>query len=411
MTRRELLLSAPFALSPAPAASSAVRFGWIGVGNRGTSLLNLGLRVPAIDVAAVCDLDPAKAAAAVDRVQTARNKKPLSISGGPEEYKRMLDSKDVDAVLIATPMHDHARMAVAALDAGKHVISEVPAALTVEECWQLVRAARRSRAKYIFAENVCYYQSNMAVWNMVKQGLFGELTYAECGYVHDTRYLQFTADGKLTWRGEKLNQPGNRYPTHAIGPISQWLGIHRGDRFVSISSQSSRAAGLTEYIRRKFGADSPQMKVTAAGDSNVSLIRTAQGRLIELRYDVLSPRPHPSTTYHNLQGSLGSYRDEERRQEIWLDKRSAKVTWEPFEPYLAEFDHPLWKQNKGGGGEAMHRGADQLMLADFANSLLENRESPVNVYDAAAWSAIIDLSARSVVAGGAPQEFPNFSAA
>ncbi|MBL8291653.1 MAG: gfo/Idh/MocA family oxidoreductase, partial [Bryobacterales bacterium] len=217
--------------------------------------------------------------------------------------------------------------------------------------------------------------------------------------------------GKLTWRGEKLNQPGNRYPTHAIGPISQWLGIHRGDRFVSISSQSSRAGGLAEYTRRKFGADSPQMKVTAAGDSNVSLIRTALGRLIELRYDVLSPRPHPSTTYHNLQGTLGSYRDEERRQEIWLDKRSAKVAWEPFEPFISEFDHPLWKQNKGGGGEAMHRGADQLMLADFASSLLEGRDSPVNVYDAAAWSAIIDLSARSVVAGGAPQEFPDFSAA
>jgi len=409
MTRRELLLAAPWAV--AAAASSSVRFGWIGAGNRGTSLLNLGLRIPAIDVAAVCDLDPARAAAAVDRVQTARNRKPVSISGGPDEFKRMLDSKDVDAVLIATPMHEHARMAVAALDAGKHVVSEVPAALTVEECWQLVRAAKRSRAKYIFAENVCYYQSNMAILNMVKQGLFGELTYAECGYVHDTRNLQFTPDGKLTWRGEKLNQPGNRYPTHAIGPISQWLGIHRGDRFVSISSQSSRAGGLAEYTRRKFGADSPQMKVTAAGDSNVSLIRTALGRLIELRYDVLSPRPHPSTTYHNLQGTLGSYRDEERRQEIWLDKRSAKVAWEPFEPFISEFDHPLWKQNKGGGGEAMHRGADQLMLADFASSLLEGRESPVNVYDAAAWSAIIDLSARSVVAGGAPQEFPDFSAA
>jgi predicted dehydrogenase len=407
MTRRQMLFGVPLL---ARAATTSVRFAWIGTGNRGTSLLNMALRLDAVDVTAVCDLDAAKTARAVDRVQTVRNRKPVAVSGGADEYKRVLERNDVDAVVIATPMQDHARMAIDALDAGKHVISEVPAALTVDECWQLVRAARRSRARYLFAENVCYYQSNMAVLNMVKQGLFGELTYAECGYVHDTRYLQFTADGQLTWRGERLNYPGNRYPTHAIGPVSQWLGIHQGDRFVSLSSQSSRSAGLAEYVRRKFGAGSPLLKTPGAGDSNVSLLSTAKGCLVELRYDVSSPRPHPSTTYHNLQGSKASYRDEENRQEIWVDGRSRKVEWEPFEPYLNEFNHPLWRQNVGGG-ETMHRGADQLMLTDFAHALRDNRQPPIDVYDAVAWSAIIELSARSVLAGGAPQEFPNFAGA
>lgn len=394
----------------AAAPADAVRFGWIGVGNRGTSLLRAGLGVGAIEVTAVCDLDPQRTGRAVDFVQTARSRKPAVITGGPDEYKRLIERKDVEAVLIATPMQEHARMAIDALKAGKHVISEVPAALTVQECWDLVRAAKASKATYMMAENVCYYESNMAVLNMVKQGLFGELTYGECGYVHDTRNLQYTPEGKLTWRGERLNQPGNRYPTHAIGPVSHWMDINRTDRFVSLASQSSRAAGLAEYVKKKFGADSPLMKMPMAGDSNISLLRTEKGRLIELRYDTTSPRPHPSTTYHNLQGTRGSYRDEENRQDIWLESRSPKVEWEDFKKYLAEFQHPLWKKQTGDQN-TMHRGADQLMLRDFANVFQEKRESPVTVLDAVAWSAILELSAKSVEAGGAPQEFPNFAQA
>ncbi len=407
MNRRLFLASA--AAASAAGKDQPVRLGVIGVGHRGTSLLRVCLTIPGVAVTAVNDLEETKVARAVDYVQGAGQAKPAIFAGDARAYLRLLDRNDVDAVLIGTPEPLHAPMAVDALLAGKHVLSEVAAATTLADCWRLVRTVEQTRRVYMMAENCCYYRTNLLVGNLVRAGLFGELTYGECGYVHEVRRLFFTPDGKLTWRGELSSWRANWYPTHALGPVAQWMGIHRGDRLDAIVSMATSSASMDAYVARQFPPDSPARGRRFGGDSITSLIRTAKQRVIEIRFDVSSPRPHPSTTYFTLQGTAGSYRDAEGEQRIWIEQRSPRYAWEPLTPYAAEFDHELWRRHAAEAGKTGHGGSDYLMLRDFFEAVRSGRPSPVDVYDAAAWSAVIPLSEASVQAGGAPQAFPDFT--
>ncbi len=387
-----------------------IRLGVIGVGSRGTHHVRLALAA-GIEIPALCDIKEAHLARAIDVVQKARPGAEVDgYSNGPTDYRRMLRRDDLDAVLVATPMQDHGVMSIDALRAGKHVLSEVAAAMTLDECWGLVRAAEETGKTYMMAENCCYWRHAMMIRNMVERGVFGDLTFAECGYVHDCRFINFEPDGTLTWRGRMARDwAGNLYPTHSFGPVAQWLGINRGDRMVSLVASSTRPAGLHDYACTKFPEGSPARKQRfKAGDSVNTLIRTAKGRMIDLRVDMFSPRPHPRTTYHALQGLGASY--ESRLDGIWIDGRSkGRRQWEPLETYAEEFDHPLWvegaKQAEGTG----HGGADFFCTQAFWNCLRTGAAAPVDVYDAAAWSAIIPLSHQSILEGGAPQEIPDFT--
>lgn len=383
--------------------------GVIGVGNRGTSLLKTALRLNGVLFAGVCDIDKTRVASALDFIQSAGKPKPAGYSAGPDDYRNMLSREKLDAVLVATPNTVHAGMAEHAMEAKVPILSEVPGAVALEDCWRLVRAHERTGSPYALAENVCYYRSNMAMRNIVRQGLFGELTYAECGYVHDTRRLQFNEDGSDNWRSVRAKETGNRYPTHAIGPVAQWLGINRGDRFASLVAMSSPAHGLQQFVSKRFGADSPAARSRFGGDTTVSLIKTARGRLIDLRFDPYSAKPHPSTTYQSLQGSTGSYKDEEDVRRIWLESRSKKFEWEEFDAYEKEFDDPLWRKFSDKATEYGHRGGDFMMLYDFIEAVRGGRPMPIDVYDSTAWSSIIAISEKSVKGGGVPVEFPDFT--
>jgi predicted dehydrogenase len=309
-----------------------VRLGFIGVGGRGTYLLGVALGLDVVDVPAICDIDAARLDRALGQVEKSRGKRPASYAEGPTDYRRLLARDDLDAVVIATPMQAHAVMSVDALNAKKHVLCEVAAALTLDECWSLVRAAEASGRNYMLAENCCYYRQNLTVLQMVRQGLFGDRTFAECGYVHDCRDYTFEADGRLSWRGELARDlAGNLYPTHALGPVCQWLGINRGDRLVSLVASTSAGKGLAHYVAKKFPADHPARKIKfAVGDTTTTLIRTAKGAVIDLRYDTLSARPHPSTTYYTLQGATASYKDDGTQTQIWLEGKSKSYAWEPW---------------------------------------------------------------------------------
>jgi predicted dehydrogenase len=322
----------------------------------------------------------------------------------------MLERKDLDAVIVATPMNDHAAMSIDALRAGKAVLSEVAAAVTLDECRALVRAVEQTGKPYMMAENVCYFRDCMMVLEMVRQGVFGDgFTFAECGYVHDCRSLLFNPDGSLTWRGEQMFRDGvgNRYPTHAIGPVAQWLGVGRTDRFVSLVSMSSRPFGARQDAVDRFGPDSPQAKIDfTGGDSTSTLIRTAKGVVIDLRYDIASPRPHRSTVYHSLQGEKASYRS--LTGEIWINARSEKHAWEPVTKYAKQYDHPYWQKWGDEAGQTGHGGADFFVIKEFFDALREGRRPPIDVYDAVTWSCIIPLSAESIRKGSAPVEVPDF---
>lgn len=387
-----------------------LRFGFIGVGGRGTYLMQLTLAMGGVEVPAVCDIDPTRLAAAADLARAAGHPEPVGYGDGPYAYREMLARDDLDAVVVGTPMQLHAEMSVDALRAGKHVLSEVAAAVTLDECFELVRAVRETGLTYMLAENVCYYRQNLTVLEMVRQGLFGELTYAECGYVHDCRFIMVLPDGRLTWRGELARQcRGNWYPTHAIGPVAQWLGINGEDRLERLVSFSTKSVGMAHYARETLGLPADAIGHDFGGDSNVCLIRTRNGRVIDLRFDVSSTRPTLSTTYFTLQGAKASYEDRFGLR-VHVEGRSAAHTWEDFTPYLDEYPHPLWSKWHTVADQSGHGGADYYSIREFADCIREGRPSPIDVVDAAVWSSIIPLSERSLLAGGEPQEVPDFAA-
>ena len=391
-------------------ANSRIRCGIIGVGGRGTHLLRLALKVKDVQIAAVCDIEAAHLERGLDTVAKAGQQRPQGFGEkGPEDYLRMLERNDLDAVIIATPMQDHGVMAIDSLRAGKAVLSEVAACITMDECWGLVRAVEQTGKLYMLAENVCYFRNCMMIQNMVRQGLFGGFTYAECGYVHDCRYLHFAPDGSLTWRGRLARDHiGNLYPTHAIGPLAQWMGINKTDRFTSLVSMTSRSFGPRKNAVKKFGPDSTQAKYDfRKGDSTTTLIKTANGAVIDLRYDTSSSRPHRTTIYHTLQGETGSYRSV--TGDVWLESKSKAYRWEPLSQYTAEYDDPLWKQWGNQASGSGHGGADFFVIKEFFDALRAGKHSPIDVYDAVTWSSIIPLSAESIRKGSAPVVVPDFT--
>jgi hypothetical protein len=247
------------------------------------------------------------------------------------------------------------------------------------------------------------------ILNMVQKGLFGELTFAETGYVHDCRSLLFQGNGALTWRGEMARDwAANVYPTHSLGPVAQWLGINRGDRLVSLVAACTPPAALHDYAAKRFPEGSPARQIRfKLGDSTSALIRTAKGALIDLRFDMCSPRPVVSTTYYTLQGLKASY--ESAPQRIWIDGRSKGHAWEPVGPYAKEFEHPKWAQSKERAKGSGHGGCDFFVVQEFLDALRAGGPPPINACDAAAWSAIIPLTAKSIAEGGAAQEIPDFT--
>jgi predicted dehydrogenase len=263
----------------------------------------------------------------------------------------------------------------------------------------------------MLAENCCYYRQNLMVLQMAQAGLFGDLTFAECGYVHDCRAFAFKPDGSLTWRGELARDfIGNLYPTHALGPVCQWLGINRGDRLVSLTASASPRKGMAHYVSRNFPAGHPAAKTKfAVRDSTTTLLRTAKDAVIDLRYDTCSARPHPSTTYFTLQGVTASYKDDGAAQQVWVEGRSKSYAWEPLAGLAADYEHPLWKRAEQQASKTGHGGADYFVLAEFLDAIRSGRPSPIDACDAAAWSCIIELSATSLRAGGAPVEIPDFT--
>ncbi len=380
----------------------------IGTGGRGTHLLSVALHSGKVNVSALCDINDAHLQRAARRVVASTGAQPAILGKDADDWRNLLTIKNVDAVLIATPIQLHAPMAAAALRAGKHVLSEVPAAITLAGCWDIVRAEEESGCLYMMSENCCYWRHTLAVARMVDLGLFGELTYAECGYVHNCRGILFDSDDQPTWRGRIMgNIIGNAYPTHAIGPVAQWLGAGRGNRFLTLVAMMTGQKSFRAYLDQRLPPESPwRQKPFANGDSTTVLIRTERGVVIDLRYDIVSPRPHPQTTYFALQGTKGSY--ESRWNGIWIEGRSTGNQWEDFNRYQAEFEHPLWQTSAGDAQGSGHGGADYFVVNAFLDALAAGRPSPIGAAEAAMWSAITPLSGQSITGGSAPVSFPNF---
>ena len=392
-----------FAAAPIP----EVRIGFVGVGGQGGAHVRNMLRVPGARVTAICDIKPERAAQVQKWVIDANQKEPALYTRGPRDFERLCDADDVDLVFNATPWEWHVPVCVAAMTHGKHAATEVPAAMTLDDCWQLVEVAEKQRKHCVMMENCNYDRPEMMVFNMVRQGLFGDILHAEGGYLHDLRAIKFANQGEGLWRrawASKVN--ANLYPTHGLGPVANCMDINRGDRFEYLVSMSGPSRGLQQWAKDHFPDGAPQRaEKFVLGDVNVSLIRTARGKTMYVSHDTNLPRPY--SRIHLVQGTRGVFQGYPDR--VYIEGRSPEHRWEDSKAYLAEYDHPLWTDLTRSAEGAGHGGMDYLEDYRLIKCLREGLPTDMTVYDAAALSAVVHLSQRSNANRSAPQDFPDFT--
>jgi predicted dehydrogenase len=386
-----------------------VRVGFIGVGGRGTGHVRDLLRLDRVKLKAVCDIVPSKVENVQNLAQKLNKERPTAYTNGEHDYKRLCARNDLDIVYIATPWEWHVKMCVEAMKNGKHAAVEVPAATTLEECWEMVEVSESTGRYCIQLENCCYDRVELMALNMVRKGLLGDPLNAECGYLHDLRALKFADTGEGLWRlNHALKRNADLYPTHGLGPVAQTLNINRGNLFDHMVAMASRAQALREFAATKFGAQSPQAKLEVAqGDVVSSLIRTRAGQTILVVHDTNTPRPYSRKIL--LQGTKGIL-EKYPSPRIHIEGKSKGHDWEDLLPaYAKEWEHPLWAglQEKAKG--AGHGGMDFVMNYRLAWCLLNGQPPDMDVYDAAALCAVTDLSERSIGAHSRTMDFPDFT--
>lgn len=388
-----------------------LRFAVIGAG-RGRSFIQSAQSLSEqVQLAAVCD----NFAPALDGL---RDRTDIKFY---RDFDAVLDDPDIDAVCIATPLPMHARQAITALEAGKHVLSEVTACRSLEEGWQLIETVERTGLTYMMAENYCFMRPVLMVQNMIEAGLFGEITFALGHYIHSIPDMMHRSDGALNWRGEWFGQSyGNTYPTHSLGPVCRWLGINRGDRLKKLATWTTKARAAAHYCEL-VKPTRPEMQMPQNwrhNDSATTLIQTVNGVLIESRVDTVSKRPH-NMAQHELQGTKGcvvSPIEAEQDWLIWLEgygqeeRPAVPGAWLKLNDLATEWEHPLWRAHLEAAQNSGHGGGDYFALREFVQAVAQNRAPLIDVYDAVTWSSVTPLSQQSVDAGFAPVEVPDFAA-
>lgn len=418
-----------------------VRVGVIGTGERGSSLLPLLLAVPGVELKAVCDIDPVSLANARARIAAAGTGNVDIYTGGDDAYRELLARDDIDAVLIATPWRWHAPMSIEAMQSGKHAFVEVPMATTIDDLWQMVDVSESTRRHCMMMENVCYGRDEMMVLNMVQQGVFGEITHGEGAYIHDLRWQMKEIDRKTgSWRTYyHTTMRGNIYPTHGLGPIAQYMGINRGDRFDYMTSMSSPALGRAAYAEREFPPGHERNRLNyVKGDMNSTLIQTVNGRSILVQYDTTTARPY--SRLNLVQGTGGAFAgfpnrialetppdtiraDYDKEYERRVAERTAEGRQGPepkrqsfhqwdrdMDRWYRLYDHPFWKSMRASAERAGgHGGMDYMMLWRIVECLREGLPLDQNVYDGAAWSSLFPLSHASVIDKSKTVDIPDFT--
>lgn len=404
-------------------ADRKVRLAFIGTGLRGQSHLALALSREDTEVVAICDVDERMLQMSGEIVKKSGRPAPKIFTGDNYSYRKLLELKDLDGIIIATPWEWHAPMILDALSAGiKYIGTEVILGITLQDHWDVVAAAEHNKAHVMMLENVCYRRDVMAVMNMVRQGVFGEIIHLQGGYQHDLRGVKFN-DGKTAYNsgvefGEKafsearwrtnhsVHRNGDLYPTHGIGPLAMMIDINRGNRFQSLCSFSSKSRGLHEYIVKKGGADHPNAKVKfSLGDVLTTNLKCANGETILLQHDTSLPRPY--SLGFRVQGTNGLWMDVNHG--IYVEGVSKAEQWDEAKQWYDKYDHPLWKRYEKDAEGAGHGGMDFFVLHAFIESIKRATPTPMDVYDAATWSAIVPLSEASVELGNERVEFPDFT--
>lgn len=407
----------------AASASDKVKIALIGVGLRGQNHLNILLKRDDVEIVAMCDVEPRMLEMAKKMVIKSGKPMPKIYTGDNNAWKEMLKFKGLKSVVISTPWEWHKPMIIGSLEAGlKYVATEVALGITLQDHWDVVHAAEKHEAHVMMLENVCYRRDVLAILNMVRQNVFGEILHLQGGYQHDLREVKFN-DGvrssgggvefgekgfsEAKWRtNHSVHRNGELYPTHGIGPVAQCININRGNRFLKINSFATKSRGLHKFVVDHGGENHPNAKVNfRLGDIVTTTLNCANGETIILQHDTNSPRPY--SLGFRVQGTNGLWMD--LNHSIYVEGQSKSHKWDDAQAWLDKYDHPLWKKYGNDAEGAGHGGMDFFVVHAFIEAVKRNTETPMDVYDAAAWSAITPLSEQSIELGNETLDFPDFS--
>lgn len=413
-----------------------VRVGFIGIGMRGINAVKRFTHLEGVEIKAFCDLEQYNLDGAQLVLSEANLPKADEYTGNENSWKKLCERDDIDLVYICTDWRTHTPMSVYAMEQGKHVAVEVPAAMTIDECWQLVNTAEKTRRHCMMLENCCYDFFEMATLNMAQQGLFGEIVHVEGAYIHDLRSLNFNErlseessynPGLTPGQGDKQKRPGlsgyydfwrlkynqdhngNAYPTHGLGPVCQILNIHRGDKMDYLVSMSSNQFGISDYAKERFGENSPEAKQEyKMGDMNTTMIKTAKGKTIMIQHDVTSPRPY--SRIHTISGTKGFAGKYPTMQLAFEPNAHLSLSKEACDSLVSAYEFPfvtkIKEQAKKVGG---HGGMDFIMDYRLVYCLRNGLPLDQDVYDAAEWSCLVELTEVSVKHNSAPVKIPDFT--
>ncbi len=403
-------------------ATQKIKLGYIGVGARGMNHVTEGLLRDDVEIVAVCDIQESSLKVFREFVAKKGHAPIKEYTGGLDAYKQLLDRKDIDAVIIATPWQFHHPQAIDAMKAGKYVGCEVIAGLTVEDHWDIVNTSEKTGMPYMTLENVCYRRDVMAALNMARQDLFGEIVHLEGGYQHNLRGVLFNngkqyygggvefgpnAISEAQWRTQfNIDVDGDIYPTHGAGPCMHYANINAGNRFTNLVSFSSKARGLSAYVEELSPGNKNAKINYKNGDVTTTMLNCANGETVLLSHDTHLPRPY--SLGFRVQGTKGLWMDV--ANSVYIDHKAKEDdTWDPAQTWFDKYDHPLWKKYEKFAEGAGHGGMDWFVFNAFVESVKQKRQTPIDVYDSVTMSVITPLSTKSLKEGNAPQEFPDFT--
>ena len=376
--------------------------GYIGLGGRGYGVLNGVIQMNDIEVRAVCDL-------VEDRML--KGKKLVEDKYGKEifgtlDYHEILSRDDIDCVLIPTSWNAHYVIAMDAMEAGIPAAFEVGPIASVEQCWDLVRTHERTGVHCMALENCCYGRYEMAMINMIKRGVFGEVVYVGGGYEHDLRGLADNYAGGMERSYHTMCRNGELYPTHELGPMMTYLGINHGNRMLSLTSTSTKARGLQDYIAKHGGKEHPMYgKQINNGDITTTVIKCANGENMVLTHDITLPRAY--SRGGRVQGTNGIWMEDGNH--LYLDGMNEDHSWANMDDYIDKYDHPLWKKYKEKDVHDAHGGMDTLVLRAFFESVKNHEAPPIDVYDSVCMMVVSCLSEQSIAMGSMPVPIPDFT--
>lgn len=387
----------------------SIKAGIVGLGGRGIGLLKQLVKMKDVDILAVCDLYDDRVQQGVDIVKKAKGNVPFSTNS----YNDVINFDGINVLFIFCSWEDHIKVAIEAMEKGLVVGLEVGGAYCVEDCWALVDTYEKTGTPIMMLENCCYGKYELMVLNMVRQGLFGDVVHCSGGYQHDLRKeIAYGKENRHYRLNNYINRNCENYPTHELGPISKVLNINRGNRMLSLTSTSSSALGLKQYIK-DGKASNPELKDVEfkQGDIVTTVIKCENGETITLTLDTTLPRSY--SRGFTVRGTKAMYQEDNNM--LFEDGRFVlyefygRPLWNNGRKYARKYAHPIWKWYKKKGVRGGHGGMDYLVLRAFIEAVKNGTHMPIDVYDTASWMVITPLSELSIQQGSAPQQIPDFT--